>query len=240
MRVEMIIWTTMTKSVAVWKEDSQIASGAIGDRGENVRMVGKVERNPTLEIIAREQRKKLDHVQEKQDASGVIGDLGEDVRMVGKDERNHLLEIIAREQFVASLIKKVDHVQWMVVGVLGEGVANLVDLEVREDHAQILDQQMEDPNVLDLQVELATLIDVVWMVVGVPGEVVANLVDLEVREDHAQILAQQMEDPNVMDLQVKLVTLIDVVEKQYASASGVIGDLGEDVRMVGKPERNHL
>ena len=52
----------------------------------------------------------------------------------------------------------------MVVGVLGEGVANLVDLEVREDHAQILDQQMEDPNVMDLQVELVTLIDVVVMI----------------------------------------------------------------------------
>ena len=52
----------------------------------------------------------------------------------------------------------------MVVGVLGEGVANLVDLEVREDHAQILDQQMEDLNVQDLQVELATLIDVVVMI----------------------------------------------------------------------------
>ena len=49
-------------------------------------------------------------MEEKQHAIGVIGDLGEDVRMVGKDERNHLLEIIAREQFVASLIKKVDHV----------------------------------------------------------------------------------------------------------------------------------
>ena len=48
----------------------------------------------------------------------------------------------------------------MVVGVLGEVVANLVDLEVREDHAQILDQQMEDPNVLDLQVNLVTLKDV--------------------------------------------------------------------------------
>ena len=42
----------------------------------------------------------------------------------------------------------------MVVGVPGEVVANLVDLEVREDHAQILDQQMEDHNVLDLQVKL--------------------------------------------------------------------------------------
>ena len=52
----------------------------------------------------------------------------------------------------------------MVVGVLGEVVANLVDLEVREDHAQILDQQMEDPNVLDLQVKLVTLIDVVVMI----------------------------------------------------------------------------
>ena len=48
----------------------------------------------------------------------------------------------------------------MVVGVLGEVVADLVDLEVREDHAQILDQQMEDPNVLDLQVNLVTLKDV--------------------------------------------------------------------------------
>ena len=52
----------------------------------------------------------------------------------------------------------------MVVGVLGEGVANLVDLEVRKDHAQILDQQMEDPNVQDLQVELVTLIDVMVMI----------------------------------------------------------------------------
>ena len=48
----------------------------------------------------------------------------------------------------------------MGVGVLGEVVANLVDLEVKEDHAQILDQQMEDPNVLDLQVNLVTLKDV--------------------------------------------------------------------------------
>ena len=52
----------------------------------------------------------------------------------------------------------------MVVGVPGEVVANLVDLEVREDHAQILDQQMEDPNVLDLQVKLVTIIDVVVMI----------------------------------------------------------------------------
>ena len=54
----------------------------------------------------------------------------------------------------------------MVVGVPGEVVPNLVivDLEVREDHAQILDQQMEDLNVQDLQVELATLIDVVVMI----------------------------------------------------------------------------
>ena len=52
----------------------------------------------------------------------------------------------------------------MVVGVLGEGVANLVDLEVREDHAQILDQQMEDHNVLDLQVNLVTLKDVLVMI----------------------------------------------------------------------------
>ena len=51
-----------------------------------------------------------------------------------------------------------------MVGVLGEGVANLVDLEVREDHAQILDQQMEDPNVLDLVLELVTLIDVVVII----------------------------------------------------------------------------
>ena len=52
----------------------------------------------------------------------------------------------------------------MVVGVLGEGVANLVDLEVRKDHAQILDQQMEDPNVMDCEVELVTLIDVVVII----------------------------------------------------------------------------
>ena len=52
----------------------------------------------------------------------------------------------------------------MVVGVLGEGVANLVDLEVREDHAQILAQQMEDPNVMDPQLKLVTLIDVVVMI----------------------------------------------------------------------------
>ena len=52
----------------------------------------------------------------------------------------------------------------MVVGVPGEVVANLVDLEVREDHAQILDQQMEDRNVQDLQVKLVTLIDVLVMI----------------------------------------------------------------------------
>ena len=45
----------------------------------------------------------------------------------------------------------------MVVGVPGEVVANLVDLEVRLDHAQILAQQMEDPNVLDLQVDIVSL-----------------------------------------------------------------------------------
>ena len=52
----------------------------------------------------------------------------------------------------------------MVVGVLGEVVANLVDLEERQDHAQILDQQMEDPDVLDRQVELVTLKDAVVMI----------------------------------------------------------------------------
>ena len=52
----------------------------------------------------------------------------------------------------------------MVVGVLGEVVANLVDLEVREDHAQILDQQMEDPNVLDCEVNFVTHIDALVMI----------------------------------------------------------------------------
>ena len=45
----------------------------------------------------------------------------------------------------------------MVVGVLGEVVANLVALEFRQEHAQILHQQMEVLSVLDLQVKIATL-----------------------------------------------------------------------------------
>ena len=52
----------------------------------------------------------------------------------------------------------------MALGVLGEVVANLVDLEERQDHAQILDRQMEDPDVLDRQVKLVTLKDVVVMI----------------------------------------------------------------------------
>ena len=52
----------------------------------------------------------------------------------------------------------------MAVGVLGEVVANLVDMEFREEHARILVQQMEDPDVLDRQVELVTLKDAVVMI----------------------------------------------------------------------------
>ena len=41
----------------------------------------------------------------------------------------------------------------MVVGVLGEVVADLVVLELRQEHAQIHPQQMEVLSVLDLQVK---------------------------------------------------------------------------------------
>jgi len=44
------------------EQEKQIASGVIGDLGENVRMVGKDERNSTEEIIAMDQGKKVDHV----------------------------------------------------------------------------------------------------------------------------------------------------------------------------------
>jgi len=46
------------------EEEKQIASGVIGDLGENVRMVGKDERNSTEEIIAMDQGRKVDHVQQ--------------------------------------------------------------------------------------------------------------------------------------------------------------------------------
>merc|ERR1719187_3005676 len=121
--------------VGVVEEEKQTVSGAIGDLGENVRMVGKDERNHLKEMSAMDQRKKVDHVQqvmdlvvdpvdlglkedllamvivgaveqEKQTVSGVIGDLGGNVRMVGKDERNQWKEMSARDQR-----KKVDHVQ---------------------------------------------------------------------------------------------------------------------------------
>jgi len=39
----------------------------------------------------------------------------------------------------------------MVVGVHGEVVANLVGLEVKQEHAQILLQHMEDHSVQDRQ-----------------------------------------------------------------------------------------
>ena len=51
----------------------------------------------------------------------------------------------------------------MVVGVLGEVVANLVDLEFSQEHAQILHQRMEDRSVLELQVKVVTLKDVLVM-----------------------------------------------------------------------------
>ena len=52
----------------------------------------------------------------------------------------------------------------MVDGVLGEVVANLVDLAVRQEHAQILNQHMQDPSVLDLQVKFVTLKNVLVMI----------------------------------------------------------------------------
>ena len=52
----------------------------------------------------------------------------------------------------------------MVVGVLGEVVANPVVPEVRQEHAQILHQQMEVLSVLDLQVKIATLKHVLVMI----------------------------------------------------------------------------
>ena len=83
----------------------------------------------------------------------------------------------------------------MVVGVLGEVVANPVIPEVGQEHAQTLHQKMGDPSVLELQVKLVTRKHVLvsfflfstriyhlltnlylqLMVVGVLGEVVANL-----------------------------------------------------------------
>ena len=45
----------------------------------------------------------------------------------------------------------------MVVGVLGEVVVHLVVLEYRQEHAQILLQQMVDLSALDLQVKPAIL-----------------------------------------------------------------------------------
>ena len=51
----------------------------------------------------------------------------------------------------------------MVVGVLGEVVANPVVPEVRQGHAQILLQQIVDPCVLDIQVKLVTLKNVLVM-----------------------------------------------------------------------------
>ena len=44
----------------------------------------------------------------------------------------------------------------MVVGHLGPAVVSLVVLELRQEHAQIHHQQMEDLTVLDLQVNLVT------------------------------------------------------------------------------------
>ena len=44
----------------------------------------------------------------------------------------------------------------MVVGHLGPAVVRLVVLELRQEHAQIHHQQMEDLTVLDLQVNLVT------------------------------------------------------------------------------------
>ena len=55
------------------------------------------------------------------------------------------------------------YLQLMVVGVLGEVVANPVVPEVRQEHAQILEQHSEVVVVLDLQVKLATLKHVLVM-----------------------------------------------------------------------------
>ena len=52
----------------------------------------------------------------------------------------------------------------MVVGVLGEVVPNPVVLEFRQEHAQILHQQMEGLSVLDLQVKLVTRKHVLVMI----------------------------------------------------------------------------
>ena len=44
----------------------------------------------------------------------------------------------------------------MVVGHLGQAVVSLVILEFRQEHVQILHQQIEDLTVLVLQVNLVT------------------------------------------------------------------------------------
>ena len=51
----------------------------------------------------------------------------------------------------------------MVVGLLGQVVVRLVVLEERQEHAQILHQQMEDPGVLDLQFNFVTIKHVLVM-----------------------------------------------------------------------------
>jgi len=53
-------------------------------------------------------------------------------------------------------MRPVSFEKWMVVGLLGRVVVNLVVLENRQEHAQIQHQQMEDLTVLDLQVNRVT------------------------------------------------------------------------------------
>merc|ERR1719495_944894 len=62
--------------VGAVEEEKQTASGAIGDLGENVRMVGKDERNHLKEMSAMDQRKKVDHVQQVMDLVVDPVDLG--------------------------------------------------------------------------------------------------------------------------------------------------------------------
>merc|ERR1719309_1912121 len=62
--------------VGAVEQEKQTVSGAIGDLGGNVRMVGKDERNQWKEMSARDQQKKVDHVQQVMDLVVDPVDLG--------------------------------------------------------------------------------------------------------------------------------------------------------------------
>lgn len=62
---------------------------------------------------------------------------------------------------------------WMVVGAIGEVVAAPVVLVLRQEHAQSLHQQMEEPGVMEPHVKLVTLnlVQLLLMVDGLIGPI---------------------------------------------------------------------